>query len=600
MANLLSRQYLFVLLLVLILPGAIVLWLIYGSYKNVQVVVREELDRVYQSDLKVVKNELRKELEALNERLFQEPTGASWQAFQKAILDDKASAFLVFSNKSKVIYPVDVPYGQFHGSASQNKGSDIQKLIEEVEILYHRGEPIESIELLRSILETSAETLASDPELKYRLALFLLLLSEDPLFVEQDDLIQWMNEFILSGDTVLTPQRRLFLLDEWSFNTSEMSELQNALVLSRVLAKSYNVANLQDGLNPFLDLWIFYKEGRNTCFAFSHDRLFSELEAHLNSLGREFSYEFRSNKNLSESELPSIPLEAPFNDYSLVINLESSDGLAQAISTQRIIYFAAGALSLLSLLIAASLIIQYIYKQNRVTEMKNSLIATVSHELRTPLSSIRLLVDSLQEDEELDQRRTREYLELISRENLRLSKIIESFLTYSRMERGKEVLELDWHNPEGLIENALQLINGQLEAEQTTFSKYIDGDLPEVYCDGGAITMILINLLENALKYSPEEKQIELRCTAEKAHIVLIVKDDGFGIAQKDQNRIFERFYQVESDLTRHAGGTGLGLSIVKYLVDAHGGTIEVQSEKGKGSRFTVRMPINEPEDKRT
>jgi signal transduction histidine kinase len=119
-------------------------------------------------------------------------------------------------------------------------------------------------------------------------------------------------------------------------------------------------------------------------------------------------------------------------------------------------------------------------------------------------------------------------------------------------------------------------------------------DLPTLHADRDALTTVLLNLLDNAYKYTPAEKRISLSAYSENGHVVFTVKDNGIGITPRDRKRIFRRFYQVDRRLTRETGGCGLGLSIVDFIVRAHGGTVDVESQPGAGSRFSVRIPYRE------
>jgi signal transduction histidine kinase len=210
----------------------------------------------------------------------------------------------------------------------------------------------------------------------------------------------------------------------------------------------------------------------------------------------------------------------------------------------------------------------------------------VSHELRTPLASMRLLVDTLLDDEAPDSTKTREYLELIARENARLSRLIENFLTFSRLERNRQKFEFRATPPE-------RVVRGAVEAVQDRFPVEVDlaPGLPAVRADQDALTTVLLNLLDNACKYTPGEKHIVLKAFPRNGHVVFAVQDNGIGIAPRERRKIFRRFYQVDQRLARESGGCGLGLSIVEFIVRAHGGTVQVESEPGRGSTFSVELP---------
>jgi signal transduction histidine kinase len=240
--------------------------------------------------------------------------------------------------------------------------------------------------------------------------------------------------------------------------------------------------------------------------------------------------------------------------------------------------------------LAAGSAAQALRRQWRLAHLKSDLVAAVSHELKTPLAAVRLLVETLLEDEK-PEGKTREYLSMIARENLRLSRLIGDFLTFSRLERNLRKFDIRATDPERVVDAVVAAAQERLHSPDCHFAVEVSPDLPPVRADEDALVTALLNLLDNAYKYSPGEKRIMLRATCEAGHVVFAVKDNGIGIAQREQKRIFRRFYQVDRRLARETGGVGLGLSIVEFIVHAHGASVEVQSQPGKGSTFCVVMP---------
>ena len=228
-------------------------------------------------------------------------------------------------------------------------------------------------------------------------------------------------------------------------------------------------------------------------------------------------------------------------------------------------------------------------------ELSNDSLAMVSHEMKTPLASIRLLIETL-----LDRRyhggadAADDYLRLIAGENARLERLVDSFQTLSRLESsraGRTRLKLEPVCAGDIAEEASERLAARLEAEGSEFR--LEGDLnaPPFSGNREALTAVLVNLLDNALKYSGEEKRIVLRTTDAPDRVTFEVSDNGDGIAPEEQSRIFERFYQSDNRLSRRHEGCGLGLNIVRSAVKAHGGSVSVQSVQGKGSTFTVCVP---------
>jgi signal transduction histidine kinase len=230
-----------------------------------------------------------------------------------------------------------------------------------------------------------------------------------------------------------------------------------------------------------------------------------------------------------------------------------------------------------------------VYRQLKLQELKNSTLATVSHELKTPLASMRVLLDTLLEGRYHGDAQLREYLELATRENVRLSRLIENFLTLSRIERGLYVFRKEPVAPNEIVNTALGSLN--LKMDGCHVECQLGENLPTIAADRDSLGMVLVNLLENAWKYTGDEKRILVETKLSGSRVVFSVEDNGIGIEKNERAKIFSRFYQVDQKLTRSAEGCGLGLSIVKRIVDAHGGEISVESELGNGSRFFVSIP---------
>jgi signal transduction histidine kinase len=235
----------------------------------------------------------------------------------------------------------------------------------------------------------------------------------------------------------------------------------------------------------------------------------------------------------------------------------------------------------------------------RLARLKTDLVAAASHELRSPLASMRVLVDGLLADESFDPKKTREYLEMLAVENARLSRLIENFLTFSQLERNRHRFALAPAKPSAIVASAVETVRDRLPPD-CDLRVEVPASLPLVMADADALRTALINLLENALKYTPATKRIVVRASLDGDGTVLFaVEDNGIGIAVREQRRIFRRFYRVDQRLSRESSGVGLGLSIVELIVRGHHGTVTVHSAPGAGSTFTLRLPGVGPEPTR-
>jgi signal transduction histidine kinase len=266
--------------------------------------------------------------------------------------------------------------------------------------------------------------------------------------------------------------------------------------------------------------------------------------------------------------------------------------LDEAIADQRQVLVWTGSLTTFAVILIAGLAAWTLNRQLALSELKNTSVATVAHELRTPLASMRMLVDTLRERRYRGDEQLHEYLALIATENERLSRLAENFLTFSRLERGTQLLRLESVAPLEVAVAAVQPLRARLEAPGVTFTLAMPDALPPVRGDREALAQVLTNLLDNALKYTTDPKRITLKAEQRDAVVAFIVEDNGLGMNAEERRAIFEPFYQVDQRLSRSGSGCGLGLSIVRRLVAAHEGEITVAAEPGKGSVFTVKIPL--------
>jgi len=279
-----------------------------------------------------------------------------------------------------------------------------------------------------------------------------------------------------------------------------------------------------------------------------------------------------------------------FPGWNVEFHFNDVDIFEKTANRQKMIYVWAGLLAIAVMMAAGLLTAQAVGKQIKMNKLKNDFIATVSHELKTPLASMRVLVDTLVEGSYRDQQQVTDYLQLISKENERLSGLIDNFLTFSRMERNKQAFVMARTRPAAIVDAAAEAVKTKFAGGRCAFDVKAGENLPEVMADRDAMVTVLVNLLDNAYKYSYENKRIELSAFAEDGSVCFRVSDNGQGMSRRALKKIFARFYQVDRSLSRRTEGCGLGLSIAKFIIDAHKGTISVDSKPGQGSVFTVRL----------
>ncbi|SMG58406.1 sensor histidine kinase [Paenibacillus aquistagni] len=226
----------------------------------------------------------------------------------------------------------------------------------------------------------------------------------------------------------------------------------------------------------------------------------------------------------------------------------------------------------------------------RYRDNRQEFFANISHELRTPITYLKgyakVLQDGMVDSEEEQQR----YLEIIHQEALRIEHLVNDLFDLAKMEEGQIDLYKEWVNLEELLEEAMRRVELSAKDKGIALHLKVQADLPLVYADGMRLEQIVMNLLENAIRYT-ERGEIELSISHDDDEVAVRVKDSGIGIPQEELEEIFERFHRVEKSRSREHGGSGLGLSIVKKLVDLHDATIQVQSTLGIGTTFIVRLP---------
>ena len=230
----------------------------------------------------------------------------------------------------------------------------------------------------------------------------------------------------------------------------------------------------------------------------------------------------------------------------------------------------------------------------RLETMRTDFVANVSHELRTPIHLIRGFAETLRSGSQ-DAAETDRHLEIIERNALRMERIVEDLLSLARLERDPSGwLSVESSSLEEIGRSAFENVIDQAEARSVKLESHIPPDLT-LMANPGLIEQALTNLLETAVRYSPEGSAVLLEAQARDGTIELSVRDRGSGIPAPDLERIFERFYRADKSRGRKSGGTGLGLAIVRHIALAHGGSVRAESWSGEGSVFTVRLPIEGP-----
>lgn len=236
------------------------------------------------------------------------------------------------------------------------------------------------------------------------------------------------------------------------------------------------------------------------------------------------------------------------------------------------------------------LLVQDLTRMRRLETIRRDFISNISHELRTPLASLKALTETLRDGALSDPTVAPHFLSRIETEVDALSQMTQELLDLSRIESGQMALNLDRLNPLQLLKSAAERMRAQAERAGLTLTVDAEAALPEVRADGARVEQVLVNLIHNAVKFTPTPGAITLSAQADGLFVRFAVKDTGIGIPEDDLERVFERFYKA--DRSRSGSGTGLGLSISRHIVELHGGKIWVESREGEGSTFQFTLPV--------
>jgi signal transduction histidine kinase len=243
------------------------------------------------------------------------------------------------------------------------------------------------------------------------------------------------------------------------------------------------------------------------------------------------------------------------------------------------------------LLGAIGLALAAVARQMRLSQMKSDFVSNVSHELRTPLSSIRVFGEYMRLGRVEKPEKVREYGEYIEAESRRLTQLINNILDFSKIESAEKKYRFCATDVVTLVEQTVGAFAMPLREEGVTIAFRAPSARPILQLDKDALAQVLVNLLDNAVKYSGDRREIDVAVDVGR-DVRVAIRDRGIGIAPSDQKKIFEKFYRVGSGLVHDVKGSGLGLSIVQHVVRAHGGRVEVASVPGEGSTFTIVLPL--------
>jgi two-component system, OmpR family, phosphate regulon sensor histidine kinase PhoR len=291
----------------------------------------------------------------------------------------------------------------------------------------------------------------------------------------------------------------------------------------------------------------------------------------------------------------ALPLGAAFPDARLAIP-EKSALAAEAAAQPRTALYVMIVLLGLGLAVFGSIFFwRDIRRDLQTAELRSQFVASVSHELKTPLAAIRMFAETLRLDRLRDPEKRGEYLETIVNESQRLDRLLANVLDFSKIEQGQRTYRLEKTSLAAVLESAVRAMDYPLREKGFDLRLNIEKGLPDIPADRDALIQAVLNLLDNAVKYSGESREIELQLAREGAGAAIRVLDRGIGIPEAERKRIFGKFYRVADPRSEGIVGAGLGLALAAHIAEAHGGRIDVESRPGGGTIFAVLLPLEEP-----
>lgn len=247
----------------------------------------------------------------------------------------------------------------------------------------------------------------------------------------------------------------------------------------------------------------------------------------------------------------------------------------------------------LVIVLAVVFSLRFVFHEIELAELKSTLVSNVSHELKTPLALIRLFSETLQMGRAESPEKEKEFLRIIHKESERLTHLIDNVLDLGRIEQDRKTYSMRPTDLLEVVNETVEAYRFQLQQQGFTLVTDLEPGLPPVSADPDALTQALLNLMDNAIKYSLREKHLKVALGREDGQAVISVQDRGIGIPPREQRRIFDMFYRAERGLVHSVKGSGLGLSLVRHIVEAHGGAIRVESRPGHGSTFSITLPLD-------
>ncbi len=586
------------LLVAVVVPSACVLWFMNEAVTNQAASARRSVVDAYRGQLRLLRGRLNGYWQSRAAELESNLTRNAAGDFQRLVTSGAADSVVVLGPDGAAIYPsltVHPEEAVSRASSGSKWARDAQALVRD---LVRAGDTRAAIDVIYRYFISGAAARGTDPDGRLiaadeqLLLINLLTRSDARRGAAIGRLAGLLNDY---SSVRLPAAQRVFLMEQLQSLDGSSSNVRFPTMAAERLALAFleteRPARGAVALRPTAtrDVWQLSSPGGRVVALYGTGPVTQTMRTLLDEQASP-AVGFVVTQPGAASDEEAIAIGPALPGWEISIAMKDLSGVAGPAQGRRNSYLAIALLAIAVIGVAVATIGGAVRRQARLASLKTDLVAAVSHELKTPLSSMRLLVDALLDDVTLDPVKTRDYLQLMAVENARLSRLIENFLTFSRLERNRQQFTFQPTNPSDVVREALIAVPERLRGDRPQTVE-ISPDLPVIMADQDALVTALLNLLDNAYKYTPADRRISVRVFREKDHVVFAVEDNGIGIPPREHKRIFRGFYRVDQRLARETAGSGLGLSIVDAIVRAHGGRVGVRSRPEHGSTFTVSVP---------
>ena len=426
-----------------------------------------------------------------------------------------------------------------------------------------------------------------------------LLIEMEPQSVQSDSqnlnrLYSILNNY--SRSDILTSQRLHISTKIQKLHPELYFPLQNS---EKIALSLLNKSENQDRRNilqktPLEDIWQYTVNGRHVLL-FSGEKLNNTLLSLVSDAGNipeKTTLGFLLPGKAAKDSIVHIDAANRMPGWRISLNFNDPGYMASLIQQRAKVYRYTSVIVISFSLVLGALFLRDMKRKLHLADLKNDLVANVTHELKTPLASSRLLLDTLINQPDLPREKLDNYLSHLSKENSRLCRLVEHFLAFSKLEKNQYNFQIKTICLDDLIDDLNEAIQGRFPSQKQRINYECTEEEVFIKGDIQSLVTVIVNLLENALKFSESDKKVFLKILSDGEKLKVSVKDEGIGISAKEQKKIFEQYYQADNKLSRKYEGSGLGLNIVKTVLVAHKSNINIESSPGNGSSFSFELTI--------